>query len=145
VLDSLGLESALRKLARDSSNGNGIDIDVDTSRGGDRLPARIEAVFYRVAQEAVRNATRHAFPRRVRMSLHRGDSSATLEIHDDGRGFDLVEAERPGCGMGLLCMRERVALVDGWLDIKTAKGNGTTVTATVPLVAGTGDLHLETA
>lgn len=136
VLDDLGLAAALRKLARDSSNGNGIDIDVNADGSPDRLPANVESTLYRVAQEAVRNATRHGSPRHVRLSLWRQDNSATIEVHDDGRGFDLAEVDRSGKGRGLESMRERVALVDGWLDIKTAKGSGTTISATVPLDRG---------
>lgn len=133
VLDDLGLEAALRKLARDSSNGNGIDIDVNVDRTSRRLPANVEAVLYRVAQEAVRNATRHASPKRIRISLFQSRPSVTLEVHDDGKGFDLAEAKHRHSGMGLLSMNERVGLIDGTLEIKTAPGSGTTVSATVPL------------
>jgi signal transduction histidine kinase len=142
VLEDLGLEAALRKLARDSSHGNGIVIDVNTERAVRRLPHNVDAVLYRVSQEAVRNATRHALPKHVRMNLYIDDSSAVLEIHDDGIGFDPTEASRRS-GMGLLSMRERLALVDGWLDIKSAPGNGTTVSATVPLGTERNGLHLE--
>jgi signal transduction histidine kinase len=133
VLDDLGLEAALRKLARESSNGTGIDVDVRVTEGPGRLPPTLEIVLYRVAREAVRNATAHAFPRRVRVNLYREATSATLEVHDDGRGFDLAEVERGQTLTGLRSMRERLALVDGWLDIRTAPGSGTTVSATVPL------------
>jgi signal transduction histidine kinase len=68
-------------------------------------------------------------------------SVATLTVRDDGIGFDLAEAERRRPGMGLMSMRERVALVDGWLEIKTAKGNGTTITANVPLTPSPDALH----
>ena len=83
----------------------------------------------------MRNATRHAAPRHVWLTLHAENASARLEVHDDGRGFDLaaVDAKGTAGGMGLLSMRERVALVDGTLDIKTAPNNGTTVVATIPL------------
>ncbi|MEP6492124.1 MAG: sensor histidine kinase [bacterium] len=145
VLDDLGLEVALRRLARDSSTGNGIDIDVNAQPVKDRLPARAEAVLYRVAQEAVRNATQHGAPTRVSINVVREMTSATLEVHDDGHGFDLAEAERESSHMGLLSMRERLALVNGSLDIKTAKGSGTTISATVPLDAPTGHVHSEHA
>ena len=94
-------------------------------------------MLYRVAQEAVRNATRHAAPRRVWVTLRSDDANARLEVRDDGRGFDLLAVDAKGItgGMGLLSMRERVALVDGTLDIKTAPNSGTTVVATIPLVA----------
>jgi two-component system, NarL family, sensor kinase len=88
---------------------------------------------YRVAEEAVRNATRHASPARVRIDLHARRHEVTLDVHDDGRGFDLLETDRRRTGVGLLSMRERIALVDGRLDIRTAEGNGTTVSATVSL------------
>jgi signal transduction histidine kinase len=141
VLDDLGLEAALRKLARDSSHGNGIDIDVNVDQGSERLPGNVETALYRVAQEAVRNATRHAAPRRIRINLYRSQPSVTLEIHDDGRGFDLAEADRRREGMGLLSMRERVALIDGSLEIKTAPASGTTVSATAPLGARLQSVH----
>jgi len=133
VLDTLGLDAALRRLARDASHGNGVDIDVDAQLGSESLPSNVAAVLYRVAQEAVRNAIRHADPHRVRVNLLRGPGTVTLEVHDDGRGFDLEAAERRRSGMGLLSMRERTALIDGTLDVKTTAGGGTTVVATVPL------------
>jgi len=135
VLDDLGLEAALRKLARDSSYGNGVDIDVDYAARPERLPRDVEGVLYRVAQEAVRNATTHASPRRIRMSVQQASEEATLSVHDDGVGFDLADADARRAGMGLTSMRERVDLLDGHLDIHTAKGSGTTISATVPLDA----------
>ena len=133
VLDDLGLVAALQKLARDSSHGTGIDVEVEATGGAPRLPQPVASVLYRVAQESVRNAIRHAAPHRVRLVLHQDEESARLEVLDDGCGFDLQEAQRRRPGMGLLSMRERVSLVDGTLDIRTAPGNGTTVTASVPL------------
>ncbi len=133
VLDDLGLDAALRRLARDASHGNGIDIDVNTVLVSEPMPANVAGVLYRVAQEAVRNAVRHAAPRHVRIGLLRTRATATLEVTDDGCGFDLAAAERRRTGMGLLSMRERAALIDGTLDIKTADGDGTTVVAVVPL------------
>jgi signal transduction histidine kinase len=133
VLDDLGLVPALQKLARESSNGTGIDIDVDATAMAVRLSASVESVLYRVAQESVRNATRHASPRHVWITLQAEGPAARLEVHDDGRGFDLREVEGRRPGMGLMSMRERVALVDGTLEIKTAPHNGTTIVATIPL------------
>ena len=135
VLDDLGLVPALRKLARDSSAGTGVDIDVEASTDGADIPHPVAATLYRVAQEAVRNAVRHAAPHRVRVVLHQMNGAATLEILDDGKGFDLQEAERRRPGMGLLSMRERVSLVDGELSIRTAPGDGTAISATVPTAA----------
>jgi signal transduction histidine kinase len=135
VLDDLGLVPALHKLARDSSAGTGIDVDVEADTDGSSIPPPVAAVLYRVAQEAVRNAVRHATPRRVRVVLHQSNGSATLEVLDDGKGFDLREAEKRRPGMGLLSMRERVSLLDGELAIRTAPGDGTAISATVPILA----------
>jgi signal transduction histidine kinase len=137
VLDDLGLVAALNKLARESSKGTGIDIDVDAESVTTRLSPSVESVLYRVAQEAVRNATRHAAPRHVWLTLRVDEATAGLEVHDDGNGFDLPSVDKKGTagGMGLLSMRERVALVDGSLEIKTAPKSGTTIVATIPLVA----------
>jgi len=135
VLDDLGLEAALRKLARDSSRGNGVDVDVNYAARPKRLPRDVEGVLYRVAQEAVRNATTHASARRIRVSVHQSDDEATLSVHDDGVGFNLAEADARRGGMGLTSMRERVDLLDGRLDINTASGSGTTISATIPLDA----------
>lgn len=135
VLDDLGLEAALRKLARDSSTGNGVDVDVHFTGGPERLPRDVEGTLYRVAQEAVRNATTHASARHVRVIVHQDDGEATLRVHDDGIGFDLAEADQQRSGIGLTSMRERVDLLDGRLDVNTAKGSGTTISATVPLDA----------
>lgn len=133
VLDDLGLPAALQKLARDSSRGTGIDVEVEAPAAAPRLPQPVASTLYRVAQESMHNAIKHASPRKVSVVMHQDDDTARLEVLDDGCGFDLEEAQRRRPGMGLLSMRERVSLVDGTLDIRTAPGNGTTVTASVPL------------
>jgi signal transduction histidine kinase len=137
VLDDLGLVAALHKLARESSTGTGIDVDVNADALTMRLSRSVESVLYRVGQEAVRNATRHASPRHIWLTLISDGAKAQLEIRDDGHGFDLRAVEKNGIagGMGLLSMRERIALVDGSLEIKTAPTGGTTIVAIVPLVA----------
>jgi signal transduction histidine kinase len=142
VLDDLGLVPALQKLARDSTNGTGIDADVDARSGSEGLPAGVASVLYRVAQEAVRNAILHASPHRIRIVLHRDATAATLEVYDDGVGFDIDAFGRkdPEARGGLLSLRERVALVDGVFEIKSAAQGGTTIVATVPLTATTSPM-----
>lgn len=144
LLDDLGLEAALRKLARDTMSTTGIDVAVDSKETGrGRLPTNVESVLYRVAQEAVRNATRHAEAQHIRLRLSREPARVVLEVRDDGRGFDLAAVERARAGMGLLSMHERVSLLDGWLEIDTGKGGGTSVTATIPLTADTDSVYEE--
>jgi len=134
VLDDLGLEAALRRLVRDASNGNAIDFDVQMQLGGPRLPRATESALYRVAREAVFNAARHSGARRVRVSLKQLDQQLVLQVHDDGRGFDVGRAmSAEATSRGLAAMRERLALVDGTLRVDSAANAGTTVTASVPI------------
>jgi len=133
VLDDLGLEAALEWLARGARESAGVMVTVDTVGETADLPPTAAPVLYRVAQEALGNALRHAAPTSVGITLRVDASSATLEVVDDGRGFDVVEAEARRPGMGLFSMRERVSLVDGHLDVSSAPGAGTRVLATIPL------------
>ncbi|HWH50309.1 MAG TPA: ATP-binding protein [Gemmatimonadaceae bacterium] len=132
VLESLGLEAALRRLARESTADSAIDFVVHAEVRGKQLPRNVEATLYRVAEEAIRNAACHSSARHVRVTLNVG-SAAVLQIHDDGRGFDGSAVEHGHATTGLGAIRERLALVDGTLEVQTAVGGGTTITATVPL------------
>lgn len=133
VLDDLGLEAALQWLARGVHESAGVTVTVDTIGDAADLPPTAAPVLYRVAQEALGNALRHAAPTSVGITLRVDPDSATLEVVDDGRGFDVAEAEARRPGMGLFSMRERVSLVDGHLDVSSAPGAGTRVLATIPL------------
>jgi two-component system sensor histidine kinase UhpB len=88
--------------------------------------------LYRVAQEALRNVTRHARARSARLSLERRDALVVMRVADDGCGFDGAAAR--SSGLGLVSLAERVRLLGGTLEVETAKASGTTVT--VSLAAG---------
>jgi signal transduction histidine kinase len=133
VLDDLGLAAALEWLARQTRAEEPFDVHVAAEDGELGIPEHLASVLYRVAQEALRNAARHAEAHRVEVTLRRADGAATLEVVDDGRGFDLRRAEERRPGMGLFSMRERVGLVNGRLVVSSAPGRGTRVVATVPL------------
>jgi signal transduction histidine kinase len=136
VLDDLGLVAALEFLARRTREQSGVETRVVADVRG-TLAGPVASVFYRVAQEALRNAVRHGAPSDVRVGLVALDgASAILEVTDDGEGFDLKEAERSRDGMGLFVMRERVALIDGRLEVISRPGTGTTVRAWAPLTHG---------
>jgi signal transduction histidine kinase len=133
VLDDLGLPSALEWLARRTEEQDAVETRVEARGDAGRLTKPAASVLYRVAQEALSNAVRHATPRRVTLRLDIGEDAASLLVADDGRGFNVAEAKARRPGMGLFTMRERVALVDGTLTIDSAPGRGTTITAGVPL------------
>jgi signal transduction histidine kinase len=133
VLDTKGLEPALRKLARTMSHGNGIDVDVVVGPAPEPLSNIIQTVLYRTAEEAVCNAIRHGSPKCIAIKLSALELTLRLEIHDDGIGFDDVMSLRNARGGGLKGVREQVELVGGTLDIRTAVRNGTSVIALIPL------------
>jgi signal transduction histidine kinase len=90
------------------------------------------AALYRVAQEALRNVERHARAESARLTLRADGAHVILDVTDDGRGFDVAEAEARRPGMGLFSMRERLGLVGGALDVHTSPGRGTRVRARAP-------------
>jgi signal transduction histidine kinase len=143
VLEDLGLVAALQMLARESSNGTGIVVDVNATMLAVRIPKAAASILYRVAQESVRNAARHGSPRTIRIIVRGDVRSATIEVHDDGHGFDPAMAANPRRGSGLHTLRERLALVDGKLDVKTAPNSGTTLEATIPIHAVSDAVHEE--
>jgi signal transduction histidine kinase len=133
ILDDLGLAAALEWLGRQTRDQTELDVRVCVSAGAVPIPAPVASALYRVAQEALRNAVRHADAASVELALRHEPGAAVLEVVDDGRGFDVRSAEERRPGMGLFSMRERVGLVNGKLVVTSARGRGTRVVATVPL------------
>jgi signal transduction histidine kinase len=133
VLDDLGLAAALEWIARQTRDQESFDVEVIAEEGQPSIPAELASVLYRVAQEALRNAARHAAASRVEIVLRREAGRATLLVADDGCGFDVRRAQERRPGMGLFSMRERVGLVNGTLRVESSPGRGTRVVASVPL------------
>lgn len=139
ILDDLGLVEAVRAHAQDIAKRTPLRITVRAEASAGRLDPTRELVLFRVVQEALSNATKHADARAIEVAFARRDGYLEATIGDNGRGFELAAVATPtltGQGLGLLGMRERLALVGGRLEIDTRPGGGTTVRATVPL--GTG-------
>lgn len=131
VLDDLGLSAALHWLARRSSNERArVTLEL-----GDpvRLPREVESVLYQVAAEAVANAIGHGKPTTVVLSLTHTPHRITLQVRDDGVGFDVSKVARGSDGFGLFAMEERVSLVDGTFEVESEPGIGTRVTVSIPL------------
>jgi signal transduction histidine kinase len=131
VLDDFGLVAALERLTEAFAEQTGIRVDFHSALGERRLPPEVETALYRVVQESLTNIVKHANARSVSISLARRDSAVAAVIEDDGAGFD-PRLVREG-GVGLLGMRERLALLDGRLEIESRPGAGTTLVAEVPL------------
>jgi signal transduction histidine kinase len=130
ALDDLGLVPAIDRLARSFAE-SGIHVDVEAHIGDQRLPEPIETTLYRIVQEAITNVAKHAEARRLSVTLTRKNGSVVAIVEDDGKGFDPTDTD--SAGLGLLGMRERLALVGGTLRIEASSGAGTTIAAEVPV------------
>jgi signal transduction histidine kinase len=134
ILDDLGLLPALEFLAQGVAARSGIAVHVEGA-ARPRLPAAVETALYRVVQEALRNATKHAAARRVDIRLEVEPGAARCTVKDDGRGFDPREVlDRKGDrGLGLIGMRERLSALGGRFTIESAPGRGTELHIMIPI------------
>jgi signal transduction histidine kinase len=132
VLDDLGLVSALRWFLDRQSRRTGFAGEFRAIGVETRLPANLETVCFRVAQESLTNVTRHAQATRVILEVRQADGELQLLIRDDGIGFNVDAARRraaEGSSFGLLGMEERVVLAGGEFEIASAPKEGTEVRA----------------
>ncbi|MFI6924810.1 sensor histidine kinase [Nonomuraea spiralis] len=132
ALDELGLAGALRAFGQ--APGPHVEIVVPPAPDGsegvlDGLPAAVETAAYRIVQEALTNARRHAQATSVLVTLRREDEALRLSVADDGTGLP----DEPSPGVGLTSMRERAAEIGGTCAIGPRTGGGTEVTAVLPL------------
>jgi signal transduction histidine kinase len=129
-LAAAGLAESLRRYAVLAGRAHGIPVTVSAACVEGLSPA-CEAALYRVAQEALHNALRHAAAAGVRLTLSRTARQVVLEVSDDGRGFEAQAAASSSGGLGLDSMRERAAAAGGTLTIRSG-ARGTVVRMTVP-------------
>ncbi|HJK95194.1 MAG TPA: ATP-binding protein, partial [Polyangiaceae bacterium LLY-WYZ-15_(1-7)] len=129
VLDEVGLGDALARLCDDLGETSGLDVRLEAPAELDLAPA-LETATYRVAQEALHNAQRHADAERIELRLALGER-LRLEVRDDGVGFDPAAVEEGG--HGLRGMRERAELLGGSLEIASAPGEGTAILLELPI------------
>jgi signal transduction histidine kinase len=131
ALDDFGLVPALERLAETFGERSGIQTVVEPHLGAERLPAEAETALYRLVQEALTNVVKHAEASQVSIVLTRRDGGVTALIEDDGHGFDVDQVD--SAALGLVGMRERLALLGGTLAIESPPGEGTTIAAYLPL------------
>jgi signal transduction histidine kinase len=132
LLDDLGLTAALESLFQRHTRQSGISVDFRQAPLPGRLAPRLETALYRIAQEALTNATRHAGVSSVIVRLWADAERAGLQIEDEGRGFDPEAALAAGVSNGLAGMRERATLLGGELTVDSAPGRGTRITVELP-------------
>ncbi len=133
ILDDVGLVPALEFLAKSISARASICASVESSLNG-RLPSSIETALYRVVQEGLTNASKHARAGRVTVRLGREANSIRCSVEDNGSGFDAgsVLSKRGRRGLGLMGMRQRVEALNGSFTINSKPGRGTELAITVP-------------
>jgi len=133
ALDDLGIEEALERLVTEASQTHGFVVDLHvTGPRIPRLPESLETALYRLAQEALTNACKHAFPKAVSVLIHRSSNVVRLVVEDDGKGFDVGQSQSD-TQLGLVGMRERTHLVGGSMTVESSPGRGTTICISVPL------------
>lgn len=138
LLDDLGLASAVRWYGHGIREKSGLDVRVEIVNLEERLPTTIETAVFRIVQEALANAARHAAAKSVAVRLERFDHTVELTITDDGQGFDaeaVMSPDRKCEGLGLFGIEERVTILGGRWELDSAAGRGTTLKAWIPLDA----------
>jgi signal transduction histidine kinase len=125
-LERDGLAGALRKHVEVVRRLQGREIELELDGSAPPQPAR-DGELFRIAQEALQNAVRHADAAHVAVRLAAGDGSLVLEVADDGRGFDPAAPGLRARRLGLTSMEERAERAGAWLEIRSAPGAGTTV------------------
>lgn len=136
VLDDLGLVAGLRWYAESRLQPADVRVRLQVKGKERRLPAEAETALFRIGQEAVNNAARHARASAVALTLTFDESRVALEVEDDGEGFDVAatgEASGKHSGWGLMGMEERATLLGGSIEIVSRPGRGTRVRAVVPV------------
>ena len=125
-LEGKGLAAALQEYGQRWSHQTGIEVNLDL-QGEHTTPPQVEQALFRMTQEALANVSKHSGARHVEITLVCTESAISLELADDGRGFD--PDSTTGKGMGLRSMRERIEALDGELTVESAPGTGTRLVA----------------
>jgi light-regulated signal transduction histidine kinase (bacteriophytochrome) len=136
ALDDLGLQTAFEQYLEEWSERSSLAFDLHLTLSGRRLPNTVETALYRCLQEAIRNVVKHAEASRVGVILEASGDEVRLIVEDDGKGFVWESAGKPAAPssrLGLLGVRERLALVGGALEVESSPGEGTTLLIHVPL------------
>ncbi len=135
-LDGRSLLEAITAVADEWTAQHGVPVEVSSTGEAIPLHPEVEVALLRIAQEALTNVAKHAGATRARLTLTYMGDVVTLDIRDDGVGFDPPTSTAPrGAGFGLSGMRQRANRVAGTLSIESEPGGGTAISARVPAIA----------
>jgi signal transduction histidine kinase len=142
LLDELGMPAAIHRYAKDTLQSKGINVSAEFKGTDERLQPEVEVTLFRVAQGAIGNILEHSEAKNTSIKLDCNDNECVLRIEDDGKGFNvnkLTQVSPSGRGAGVFTMKERVRLVGGRCNIKSAPGQGTKITIKVPFMKDLAD------
>ncbi len=130
ILDDLGIQAALESLTEEFADGSGLQAQFRCEGPAPTLSKADETCLYRVLQEALTNAAKHAQATRIEVLLRTDETNVCLVIRDNGKGFD-PKALTDQAGLGFIGMRERLSRCGGTFELTSNKGEGTTIRACV--------------
>jgi signal transduction histidine kinase len=136
MLDDLGLVPAVEWLVQKFTERNAIPCELELGAPDLELRDPHASAVFRILQESLTNAARHARASRVKVSIGLSDGAVALRVRDDGRGFSPEDPRKPG-SFGLMGLRERAYLLGGEVSIASEPGRGTTVEVRIPLESRT--------
>jgi len=137
ILDDLGLAPALQFQVENFMRRSGITCEYVEENVSDQLPDAVKTCVYRIVQEALHNCEKHSGATKVHVTVQQSPVFLSVEVRDDGRGFQGNEKGMPfkTSGLGLLGIRERAAIVGGSLEIDSAPGRGTRIALRIPVAS----------
>jgi signal transduction histidine kinase len=136
MLDDLGLVPALRSLLDQQGRRASVAVRFSAKNMPENLDPEIQTTCFRVAQEAITNAVRHANATRIDVELSCENGNLRLQVRDNGRGFDAESVQAQAVGLGLIGIKERAILVGGRTKIVSSPNKGTTIEICLPLTPG---------
>ena len=139
VITDLGLAAALMWLIENMEHHFDIAADIDLNNVDEILSLERQLLVYRIFQEALSNAVKHARATRLELTASQADHKLIFSIQDNGKGFDMGHVRCRGFeerGLGLATMQERARMLGGNIEIKTSPGCGTRLQFTVPVDKG---------
>lgn len=134
VLDDLGISIALRRLIDDFATRTGVKATLHQGKTPEFIPQPVATCVYRIAQESLSNVAKHANATEVDVEFCQEEDMLSLEIKDNGVGFNVALCKQGNGNLGLVSMKERTYQVKGTLDLDSKVGRGTTIRVHIPLV-----------
>ncbi len=133
VMSDQGLLSAIKKMAQTITETNALEVTVEDFGLGERMENSLELSIFRIVQELVTNAIKHAEASKVTIQLTQHDDNLNIIVEDDGLGFDSSKVEKRDNGMGLTTIEKRVEHLEGNFTIDSLLGKGTSILIDIPI------------